>query len=108
MIFRKIFIFRPNAVYGYSYMFACEVISYSLAAVGRFSKLSPRISAYLDAVVGEPSICMRRLLQFRILREGDIESPSPKGKLRIAFPTNVLPSYFPGLFIDLPLETEAI
>jgi hypothetical protein len=42
------------------------------------------------------------------LREGYIESPSPKGKLRIAFPTHVLPSYFPGLFIDLPVETELV
>ena len=42
------------------------------------------------------------------LREGYIESPSPKGKLRIAFPTHVLPSYFPGLFIDLPVETEQV
>lgn len=38
------------------------------------------------------------------LHEGYIESPSPKGKLRIAFPAKVLPSYFPQLFIDLPAE----
>lgn len=38
------------------------------------------------------------------LREGYIESPSAKGKLRIAFPAKVLPSYFPNLFIDLPVE----
>jgi Fic family protein len=38
------------------------------------------------------------------LREGYIESPSAKGKLRIAFPAKVLPSYFPQLFIDLPVE----
>ncbi len=41
------------------------------------------------------------------LREGYIESPSAKGKLRIAFPAKVLPSYFPGLFIDLPVEAES-
>lgn len=40
------------------------------------------------------------------LREGYIESPSAKGKLRIAFPAKVLPSYFPQLFIDLPVEPE--
>jgi Fic family protein len=38
------------------------------------------------------------------LREGYIESPSAKGKLRIAFRAKVLPSYFPNLFIDLPVE----
>lgn len=40
------------------------------------------------------------------LREGYIESPSAKGKLRIAFPAKVLPSYFPNLFIDLPVDPE--
>jgi len=40
------------------------------------------------------------------LREGYIESPSAKGRLRIAFPAKVLPSYFPQLFIDLPVEPE--
>jgi Fic family protein len=40
------------------------------------------------------------------LREGYIESPSVKGKLRIAFPAKVLPSYFPNLFIDLPVDQE--
>ncbi len=40
------------------------------------------------------------------LKEGYIESPSAKGKLRIAFPAKVLPSYFPQLFIDLPVEPE--
>ncbi|MBM3861566.1 MAG: Fic family protein [Verrucomicrobia bacterium] len=40
------------------------------------------------------------------LKEGYIESPSAKGKLRIAFPAKVLPSYFPNLFIDLPVEQE--
>lgn len=38
------------------------------------------------------------------LREGWAESPSDKGVLRIAFPAKVLPSYFPQLFVDLPIE----
>lgn len=38
------------------------------------------------------------------LAEGYIESPSPKGRLQIAFPEKVLPFYFPNLFIDLPVE----
>jgi Fic family protein len=40
------------------------------------------------------------------LKEGYIESPSEKGKLRVAFPVKVLPFYFPNLFIDLPVEKE--
>ncbi len=38
------------------------------------------------------------------LTEGYIQSPSEKGILRIAFPTKVLPFYFPNLFIDLPVD----
>jgi Fic family protein len=40
------------------------------------------------------------------LAEGYIETPSDKGVLRIAFPTKVLPGYFPQLFMDLPVEGE--
>lgn len=40
------------------------------------------------------------------LNEGYIESPSEKGKLRVAFPVKVLPFYFPSLFIDLPVEKD--
>ena len=38
--------------------------------------------------------------------EGFVETPSDKGVLRIAFPTNILPGYFPQLFLDLPVEEE--
>jgi Fic family protein len=41
------------------------------------------------------------------LRESYLETPSPKGKLRIAFPAKVLPAYFPNLFLDLPVERES-
>ena len=41
------------------------------------------------------------------LKEGYIESPSEKGRLRVAFPVKVLPFYFPNLFIDLPVEKDA-
>ena len=41
------------------------------------------------------------------LAEGYIESPSGKGKLRIAFPDKVLPFYFPNLFIDLAVEKDS-
>jgi len=40
------------------------------------------------------------------LREGCFTSPSEKGKLQVAFPANILPFYFPNLFVDLPVERE--
>jgi Fic family protein len=40
------------------------------------------------------------------LREGLLQSPSPKGSLSIAFPAKVLDAYFPRLFLDLPYEDE--
>lgn len=42
------------------------------------------------------------------LKEGYIESPSEKGRLRIAFPGKILPFYFPNLFVDLPSEQESV
>ena len=36
------------------------------------------------------------------LDEGLLQSPTPKGPLRIAFPAKVLDAYFPRLFLDLP------
>lgn len=36
------------------------------------------------------------------LTEGYMQSPSKKGVLQIAFPSKVLPFYFPGLFIEQP------
>jgi len=41
------------------------------------------------------------------LTEGYFETPSPKGPLRVAFPTKVHESYFPQLFLDLPAESDA-
>ncbi len=38
------------------------------------------------------------------LAEGYFETPSPKGPLRPAFPAKVHQSYFPQLFLDLPVE----
>ena len=40
----------------------------------------------------------------RGLDEGLIETPSPKGPLRPAFPAKVHEFYFPQLFLDLPVE----
>jgi Fic family protein len=39
------------------------------------------------------------------LEEGYFETPSPKGPLRVAFPSKVHEFYFPQLFLDLPVET---
>ena len=38
------------------------------------------------------------------LEEGLMTSPSPKGVLHVAFPEKILNSYFPQLFLDLPVE----
>ena len=38
------------------------------------------------------------------LEEGFFETPSPKGPLRVAFPSKVHEFYFPQLFLDLPVE----
>jgi Fic family protein len=38
------------------------------------------------------------------LDEGYFETPSPKGPLRVAFPSKVHEFYFPQLFLDLPVE----
>ena len=42
----------------------------------------------------------------RGLEEGVLESPSPKGPLRPAFPAAVQEFYFPQLFMDLPVEPD--
>lgn len=41
------------------------------------------------------------------LREGLIDSPSPKGPLQPGFPPKILEFYFPQLFVDLPLQESA-
>jgi Fic family protein len=41
------------------------------------------------------------------LEEGYFETPSPKGPLRVAFPSKVHEFYFPQLFLDLPVEPPA-
>ena len=38
------------------------------------------------------------------LEEGLLDTPSPKGPLRIAFPAKIHEFYFPQLFLDLPVE----
>jgi Fic family protein len=55
-------------------------------------------------VTGKGSTAVAEIVKLG-LREGYIESPSPKGKLRLAFPEKVLPFYFPNLFVDLPADS---
>lgn len=52
-------------------------------------------------ITGKGATVSAEIIKFA-LAEGYIESPSAKGVLRIAFPTKVLPGYFPNLFVDLP------
>ena len=55
----------------------------------------------VSAVTGKGATTTAEIIKLG-LAEGYIESPSEKGRLRIAFPEKVLPFYFPNLFIDLP------
>lgn len=41
------------------------------------------------------------------LEEGLLETPSPKGPLRAAFPAKIHEFFFPQLFLDLPVETAS-
>jgi len=42
------------------------------------------------------------------LAEGFFETPSPKGPLRVAFPSKIHEFYFPQLFLDLPVEAPNV
>jgi Fic family protein len=66
----------------------------ALADEGEFSR------AQVQMITGRKETFCRRIIQLG-LKEGVIESPSPKGQLQIAFPAKVLESYFPKLFLDL-------
>ncbi|MFT7514658.1 MAG: Fic family protein [Candidatus Omnitrophota bacterium] len=57
----------------------------------------------VQAITGKGATTAAAIIKLG-LAEGYIHTPSPKGVLQIAFPTHVLPYYFPGLFIDLPEE----
>ncbi len=57
----------------------------------------------VPAILGLKSTSARDVVR-RALSEELIQSPSPKGALRIAFPNRVVDSYFPQLFTDLQTE----
>jgi hypothetical protein len=40
------------------------------------------------------------------ISEGLLSTPTPKGPLHIAFPAKVLDTWFPRLFLDLPVDGE--
>jgi Fic family protein len=56
--------------------------------------------ARVQEITGRKETFCRRIIRLG-LDEGLIESPGPKGVLRIAFPAKVLDGYFPKLFLDL-------
>lgn len=56
--------------------------------------------ARVQTLTGRKETFCRRIIRIG-LDEGLIESPGPKGILRIAFPTKVLDGYFPKLFLNL-------
>ncbi|MCC5790746.1 MAG: Fic family protein [Opitutales bacterium] len=66
----------------------------ALADEGEF----PR--ARVQELTGRKETFCRRIIRLG-LDEGLIESPRPKGVLRISFPAKVLDGYFPKLYLDL-------
>ncbi len=68
----------------------------SLVDEGEFSR------AWVQEITGRKETFCRRIIRLG-LDEGLIESPGPKGVLRIAFPAKVLDAYFPKLYLDLDL-----
>jgi hypothetical protein len=53
-------------------------------------------------VAGVSSATGTKLIR-KALEAGLLSTPSPKGALRVVFDANVLESYFPKLYQDLPL-----
>ena len=72
---------------------------YSTAVLDHFQ--NPRNAGTLDAATATVSVEIIKLG----LDEGLLETPSPKGPLRIAFPAKIHEFYFPQLFLDLPVES---
>lgn len=61
--------------------------------------------ARVEEITGKGATIAAKIIHLG-LDERLISSPSPKGVLRVAFPSKVLESYFPRLFIDLPVQTD--
>lgn len=57
----------------------------------------------VEEITGKGSTVAAKITRLA-LQEGLVSTPSPKGVLRIAFPEKVLESYFPRLYLDLPVE----
>ena len=74
-----------------------QLVRLLLAAVTEGSLPRGRVAE----IVGLKTSAARQVIALG-LREGLLETASPKGPLRIAFPSKVLDAYFPRLFLDLP------
>jgi hypothetical protein len=59
----------------------------------------------IPAVLGLKGTATREVIK-KALEEELVSTPSPKGRLRIAFPNKVANNYFPQLFADLPVDPE--
>lgn len=59
--------------------------------------------ARVQEITGRKETFCRRIIRLG-LDEGLIESPGPKGVLRLALPARVLDAYFPKLYLDLELS----
>ena len=59
--------------------------------------------ARVQAITGKGATVSAEIIKLG-LREGLIESPSPKGPLQPGFPEKILEFYFPQLFVDLPAD----
>ena len=57
----------------------------------------------VEEITGKGSTISARIIRLGI-EQNLISTPSPKGVLRIEFPEKVRESYFPKLFLDLPVE----
>jgi len=69
-----------------------------LCAVARDGQIE---RGQVPAIVGLKPSAARQVTRLG-LEEGLLGTTSPKGRLHIAFPSKVLDSYFPRLFLDLP------
>ena len=59
----------------------------------------------IPGILGLKGTATREVIR-KALDEELVSTPSPKGRLRIAFPNKLVDSYFPQLFTDLPVDVE--
>lgn len=59
----------------------------------------------IPGILGLKGTATREVIR-KALDEKLVSTPSPKGRLKVAFPNKVVDSYFPQLFTDLPVDAE--